>query len=116
VKSAPAWREREAALPTASNADSPPAPMLVQTSRRRYSTRNCMNIVSAASPVPGIEPRIPSVSGCAALSQTSIVAHKAGEAGGGSGAAAAASAAASGAAPAASAQAATRPGVRTGPR
>jgi hypothetical protein len=67
----------------------------------------------AASPVPGIEPRIPIVPGWALVLQTSIVAHSSGEWGAGRGALAAASAEPSASDGAASPQATTRPGVRT---
>jgi len=61
VKSRPACREAAPASPTSSKNDVPLEPMFVHTRRRRYSTLNCMNIDSPASPVPGIEPRIPIV-------------------------------------------------------
>src|SRR5436190_16644466 len=77
----PAWRA-DLADPTATNPDAaPPARSTQRTGvpARRYCRRKRMNSVSRARLSPGIEPRMPSVSGWSAGLQTSMVAHRAGE-------------------------------------
>src|SRR5438128_7212165 len=77
----PAWCA-ERADPTFTNPEAAPPPRSTQRTgapARRYCRRKRMNSASRALLSPGIEPRMPTVSGWSAGLQTSMVAHRAGE-------------------------------------
>src|SRR5437763_409207 len=68
--------------PTATNPEAAPPARSTQRAgvpARRYCRRKRMNSVSRARLSPGIEPRMPTVSGWSGGLQTSMVAHRAGE-------------------------------------
>ncbi len=81
VKFRPFWRRLNFAEPAGTNPESPAGPMLRHSSSAwsKYCSSKRMNIASPAMPEPGIEPRMPTVSGCSSVSQMFTVAQSSGD-------------------------------------